>query len=178
MTAFRPVDERTVFEGYVLKVAVGTFVGPDGNRFERDVIRHPGAVAALPLDGDDVILVRQYRSAIDAHILEIPAGIRDVPEEPPAETARRELIEEIGMDPGRLEPLTAFHNAVGYCDELIHIFVATELAPVVRAPTDSPEENDMTIVRLPLSAAVSQVQAGEITDAKTIISLLSVASER
>ncbi len=174
MTSFRPVGERTVFEGYVLRVGVGTFEGPDGSRFERDVIRHPGAVSAIPVDGDDVILVRQYRSAIDAHVLEIPAGLRDVDGEPPIETARRELAEEIGMAAGSLEPLLAFHNAVGYCDELIHIFVATDLKPVARVPTTSPEENEMDIVRVALVDALAMVDRGEITDAKTIIGLLAV----
>ena len=174
MTGFRPVGERTVFEGYVLRVGVGTFEGPDGNHFERDVIRHPGAVAAMPIDGDEVVLVRQYRSAIDDHTLEIPAGLRDVEGEPPIETARRELVEEIGMEAGSLEPLLSFHNAVGYSDEIIHIFVATDLTPVTRVPTSSPEENDMDIVRLPIVDALAMVERGEITDAKTIISLLAI----
>ena len=176
MTAFRSIDERTVFEGYVIRVAVGTFVGPDGRRFERDVIHHPGAVAVLPLAGDDVVLVRQYRSALDDHLLEIPAGLRDVAGEPPLETARRELIEEIGFEADRIEPLTSVHNAIGYCDERIEIFIARELRPVEREVTDSPEELDMEILRMPLDSAIAMIWTGEITDAKTVIALLAVAN--
>lgn len=174
MTAFRSLGERTVFEGYVLRVAVGTFEGPDGRTFERDVIHHPGAVAVIPVDGDEVVLVRQYRSALDAHLLEIPAGLRDIADEPTVETARRELIEEVGLEAGRMEPLTSVHNAIGYCDEVIDIYVAQDLRQVSREITDSPEELDMEIVRLTLADAVAMIWSGEITDAKTIIALFAV----
>ncbi|NNK91191.1 MAG: NUDIX hydrolase [Acidimicrobiia bacterium] len=176
MTGFRSLAERTVFEGYVIRVAVGTFEGPDGRRFERDVIHHPGAVAVLPVDGDDVILVRQYRSALDGHLVEIPAGLRDIADEPQIETARRELIEEVGLEAGRIEPLASVHNAIGYCDEVIDIFVASELRPVERQITESPEELDMEILRIPIDDAVSMIWAGEITDAKTVIALLAIGS--
>ena len=175
MTSFRSVGERTVFEGYVIRVAVGTFVGPDGRQFERDVIHHPGAVAVLPLDEDDVILVRQYRSALDDYLVEIPAGLRDVAEEPRIETARRELIEEIGFEAAQLEPLTSVHNAIGYCDEMIDIYVARGLRPVDRVVTESPEELDMEVLRIPVEDAIAMIWAGEITDAKTVIALLAVA---
>ena len=143
MTGFRPLEEETVYEGWILRVAKGTFVGPDGKTFERDIIHHPGAVAAVPIDGDDIILVRQYRAALDAMMLEIPAGLRDVDGEPPDETAQRELIEEVGLRAGSLELLTTVHNTIGYCDESITIYLATDLTPVERELTDSPEEQAM-----------------------------------
>ena len=94
---FRLVSERDVHRGAVFRVSVGTFTGPDGGEFERDLVRHPGAVAVVPLVGADVVLVRQYRPALGAELLEIPAGIRDVDGEALEETAGRELAEEIGM---------------------------------------------------------------------------------
>ncbi len=173
MTGFRPLEEETVYEGWILRVAKGTFVGPDGKTFERDIIHHPGAVAAVPIDGDDIVLVRQYRAALDAMMLEIPAGLRDVDGEPPYETAQRELIEEVGLRAGSLELLTTVHNTVGYCDESITIYLATDLTPVERELTDSPEEQAMEIVRMPLEQAEAMIRSGELTDAKTIIGVLS-----
>ena len=161
-----------------MTVAKGRFVGPDGSTFERDVIHHPGAVAVAPVIDDDIILVRQYRSALDALMLEIPAGLRDVDGEPVVETAQRELIEEIGMRAGTLTPITAFHNCVGYCDEQIHLFAGKDLEPVERELTDSPEEQSMEIVRIPLLQARQMISEGEITDAKTIIAVLHLVSEQ
>ena len=173
MTGFRPLEEETVYEGWILRVAKGTFIGPDGKTFERDIIHHPGAVAAVPIDGDDIILVRQYRAALDAMMLEIPAGLRDVDGEPTDETAQRELIEEVGLRAGNLELLTTIHNTVGYCDESITIYLATDLTAVERELTDSPEEQAMEIVRMPLQQAAAMIRSGELTDAKTIIGVLS-----
>ena len=171
-SGFRALGEELIYEGFILKVMNGCFEAPDGSTFERDVLRHPGAVAVVPIIEDDIILVRQYRSALDDFLLEIPAGLRDVDGEAPIDTAQRELIEEIGMEAGQLTPLAAVHNSVGYSDEQIHIFVGTELAEVERAVTDSPEEKEMQIVRIPLNEAKAMIASGEVTDAKTIIGVL------
>ena len=160
-----------------MKVARGRFEAPDGSIFERDVVHHPGAVAVVPLvetdGGTEIILVRQYRSALDDLLLEIPAGLRDVDGEPPAETAQRELVEEIGMRAGTLTPLAAVHNSAGFCDEQIHIFIGTDLVQVERAITDSPEEHEMEILQIPLADAHAMIASGEMTDAKTIIGVLA-----
>ncbi len=173
MTGFQPLREETVFEGWILKVAKATFAGPDGQEFERDIVHHPGAVAAVPLDGDDIVLVRQYRPALDALMIEIPAGLRDVAGEPLEQTARRELIEEVGLAAGSMELLTTVHNSVGFCDESITIFLATDLTSVERELTDSPEEQEMEIMRVPLLEAEQMIARGEITDAKTMIGVLA-----
>lgn len=172
-SGFRALDEEVIYDGWVIKVAKGRFEGPDGSIFERDVVHHPGAVAVVPLDGDDIILVRQYRSAIDRVIWEIPAGLRDVDGEPPIETAQRELAEEIGMHAGSLELISAVHNSIGFCDEQIHIFLGRDLTETDRELTDSPEELAMEIVRIPLRDADAMISAGEITDAKTVIGILA-----
>lgn len=170
---FRALDEDVVYDGWIMKVAKGRFEAPDGSIFERDVVHHPGAVAVVPLIDDEIILVSQYRSALDAFLLEIPAGLRDVEDEPPIETAQRELIEEIGMRAGTLTPLAAVHNSAGFCDEQIHIFIGTELVEVEREMTDSPEEHAMEILRIPLTEAHDMITAGQLTDAKTIIGVLA-----
>ena len=103
---FRKISEERRHEGHVISLGIGTFEGPDGERFTRDIVHHPGAVSVVPLLEDDrVVLVRQYRAALDAWLLEIPAGKRDVPGEAPEVTAGRELAEEVGYVAAELELL-------------------------------------------------------------------------
>jgi ADP-ribose pyrophosphatase len=174
--SFVRTDEQLVHQGFIWKVATATFRAPDGSSFRRDVVRSPGAVGVVPLRVDpaglaSVVLVRQYRPVIDRWLLEIPAGMRDVAGEDPARTAERELAEEAGFSAGRLELLTVFHNSAGMTDAMTHVFLARDLEAV---PTDrqGPEEDAMEVVTMPLAAALAAVEAGEITDAKTVIGLL------
>ena len=123
------------------------------------------------MDGDEVVLVRQYRAAVDLEILEIPAGKRDVAGEAPELTAHRELAEEVGLTAGRLVKLAEFYNSIGFSDELSHVFLGTELSPV---PDDrqGEEEEHMTVERIRLDDVPALVAAGELVDAKTVIGLL------
>ncbi|MEM8704955.1 MAG: NUDIX hydrolase [Actinomycetota bacterium] len=173
-SGFTYIGERLLHQGFVISVAQGEFETPEGERITRDIVHHPGAVAVVAVDGDDVILVRQYRAALHADLLEIPAGKRDVAGEPPDLTAARELEEEVGLRPLGLELLTGFHNSVGFCDEYVHIFLATEFESVETAH-DGPEEAHMTIERWPLDDAVAATTDGRITDAKTQIGILTAA---
>ena len=171
MTPFRKLSERTVFEGSLIRVGTATFEGPDGDTFERDVVHHPGAVSVVPLlDDGRVVLVRQYRAAIDMDLLEIPAGKRDVADEPPETTARRELAEEVGLEAGCMELLAEFYNSPGFCDEHSWVFLARDLTEC-DLDLQGIEEQHMTIERVPLADVPGMVRRGEITDAKTIIGL-------
>jgi ADP-ribose pyrophosphatase len=149
---------------------------PVGHRFERDVVHHPGAVAVVAVDGDEAVLVRQYRVPIQDVLLEIVAGKRDVHGEELEVTAHRELEEEIGFRAGSLELLTRFHNSPGFCDEMIHVFLATDLTPVPMR-RDGAEEQAMTIERILLDDVPLLIASGELRDAKTIIGL-TLARER
>ena len=175
--SFRHLSEETVYQGYIWSVARAEFEAPDGSTFERDIVRSSGAVAAIPLwyrDGVPMItMVRQYRPPFDRYVLEIPAGVRDVPDEPTVETARRELIEEIGVHAAVLELLAQFYPSAGMTDSILHVFVATELTAVSR-DTHGPEEDDMQIVDMSLDEAVDLVETGIIHDAKSIIGILMV----
>ena len=174
MSRFRLVDEETVYDGHVMRVVVGTFQAPDGHTFTRDVVRHPGAVAVLPLHDDGTVtLVRQYRAPIDDHLLEIPAGIRDVDDEPPEQTAARELAEEAGLEAEALEHLVDFHNAPGMSDEVVHIYLATGLREC-EADAQGVEEEAMTIERHHLDDLAAMIDAGHLTDAKTVIAVALV----
>jgi ADP-ribose pyrophosphatase len=161
-----------VYQGYIWNVVVGDFEGPDGHPFTRDIVRSPGAVAAVPLHDDGtVVLVRQYRAPFDERIIEIPAGMRDVLDEPVETTARRELVEEVGLEAERLELLSEFYPAAGMTDSVLHVFLATGLREVDRQ-AHGPEEEDMEVLRVPLDEAVAMVVDGRICDAKTVIGLL------
>jgi ADP-ribose pyrophosphatase len=156
-------------------VAIAEVEGPDGDRFEREIIHHPGAVGVMPLHDDrTVTLVHQYRVAIGSDMWEIPAGLRDVADEPTADTARRELAEEAGLRAGRIEHLVTFHNSAGFSDESVVVYLATELADVAD-DRQGIEEQHMRVERMTLDDAFAMVDDGRITDAKTMIALLTLA---
>jgi 8-oxo-dGTP pyrophosphatase MutT (NUDIX family) len=173
---FRRTGEEIVHRGYAIEVVVARYEAPDGHEFTRDVVRHPGAVAVLPLHDDgSVTMVRQYRAPIEEELLEIPAGLRDVEGEDLLVTAERELAEEVGLSATTFERLGEFHVAAGITDELVHLYLATGLGEV-DADNQGPEEEAMTVERHPLDDVVAMIERGEVTDAKTIISVLLVAS--
>lgn len=172
--SFRKVGERRVFDGGFVHVAVATFEGPDGSTFDREVVRHRGAVAvvALTADGARAVLVRQFRPAIEEDLLEIPAGMRDVDGEPTEETARRELEEEAGLRAvGPLEHLTTYAVAVGMTDELLTIYLCRETEPCEARP-QSAEEELMAVVEVALDDVPAMIARGDIRDGKTIVGLL------
>ena len=173
---FSLVSEDVVYESQLLRVARGTLRGPDGADFERDIVHHLGWVAVVPLTDDGhVVCVRQFRAAIGSWLLEIPAGIRDVGDEPPEVTAGRELAEEAGLAAESIELVATIHNSPGFADEKGLIFLATGLREV---PTDRQgvEEDHMEVVRVPVAEAAGMVARGEVTDAKTVVGLLLAAA--
>jgi 8-oxo-dGTP pyrophosphatase MutT (NUDIX family) len=147
---------------------------PGGDVAHRVVVRHPGAVVVVPVvdDGRAALLVRQYRVAASTELLEVPAGKRDVAGEEPAETAARELQEEIGFAPGRLVKLAEFYNTPGFCDEYTHLYAALDLVDAGgRSPT-SPEEKHMLVEQVALRDVETLVAQRRLVDAKSIIGLL------
>jgi ADP-ribose pyrophosphatase len=147
---------------------------PDGVTFHRVVVRHGGAVVVVPVeaDGARVWCVRQYRSAVDRHILELPAGKRDVAGEPPEATAARELEEELGFRAGRFEKVAEFLNSPGFTDERTHVYVAFDLDHTGAAAPASPEERDMEPVVVRFDEVDAMIASGQLDDGKTIIGLL------
>jgi len=173
---FTPLGERQGWQGRVVSLTVAEIRAPDGSVHEREIIRHPGAAAIVPLDGPEVIMVRQYRAAVNKEMLEIPAGKLDFEDEPPELTAHRELEEEIGQRAGHLELLAVFHNSPGFCDEITHCYLATELTDADRHPHGI-EEAHMAIERIKLADVPDLVATGDLVDAKSIIGLM-LARER
>jgi len=166
---FRATGEVVVHKGWAISLTRAGFVDPAGVPFERDVVRHPGAVAVVAItDDDSVVLVRQYRPALDEWILEIPAGTRDVAGEEELRTAERELAEEVGLAAGRIVLLTHCAITPGFCDEITAVFLATGLTPVDLDPQGI-EERYMSIEHVPLSEFDVMVDDGAIVDATTIL---------
>jgi ADP-ribose pyrophosphatase len=175
MAGFTRLGETLVHEGFRIQVAVARYETPDGSIVERDIVRHPGAVAVVPLHEDGTVtLVSQFRTALDADLLELPAGVRDVAGEPEATTANRELREEVGLHAAHLEHLVTFHNSPGFCDEAVWVFLGTGLTEVPHQ-REGPEEQAMVVQRMPLAAALGMIDDGRITDAKTVIGLTLTA---
>jgi ADP-ribose pyrophosphatase len=175
VSSFEKLSEEERYRGWRFSVGLARFRGPDGTEFERDIVRHPGAVGVVPLHADGTVtLVRQYRASLEGDLLEVPAGIRDVDGEDDAVTAARELVEEAGLSAGRLERLVSFHNSPGFCDESVAVYLATDLTEVAD-DRQGIEEQVMTLERVPLATALTWIDDGRITDAKTIIGLQCVA---
>lgn len=178
VNGFRHLGDRRVHQGHIWHVAVAEFEAPDGERFERDIVRSPGAVGVVPLRFDEhgvprVVLVSQYRPPFDEMVVEVPAGMRDVPGEPTELTASRELAEEVGLAADNYEHLLDMYPSAGMTDSVLTLYLATGLRDVGRE-THGPEEAHMDVLDLTLAEAVEMVVRGEIHDAKTVIGLLLV----
>jgi len=177
MTNFRHLGDSHVHQGYIWRVVVAEFESPSGEPFRRDIVRSPGSVGVVPLVFDaeglaSVVLVRQYRPPYERDVIEIPAGMRDVPGEPPAETGRRELIEEAGLAAGEIVHLLDMFPSPGMTDSVCSIFLATDCTAVDH-DRHGPEEQEMEILHLPLEDALTMIDRGEICDAKTVAGLLA-----
>ncbi len=178
MSGFAKRGERLVNQGKVVTLVDATFVDPDGQEFEREVVHHPGAVSVVAVldDGATAVLVRQYRAAIEGFLLEIPAGKLDVEGEAPERAAARELEEEVGWRARRLEKLAEFYNSPGYCDEHSIVYLALDLEPC-ELSAQGVEERHMSIEPVALADVPAMIADGRLVDAKTIIGL-TLARER
>lgn len=152
-----------------------TIRSPRGDVFERTYVSTPGAVGVVAVTPDNhLVLVSQYRSTFDDYVLEIPAGMRDVAGEDPARTAWRELAEETGYIPGTVEHLGSCLSSPGITDSVVELFIARNVAAGDSAP-EGPEELEMSVLLVPFSDALTMVDRGEITDAKSVIGILLAA---
>jgi ADP-ribose pyrophosphatase len=169
-----------VHRGSFIEFRVETIERADGSRATRDFAGHPGAVAIVAIDADGrVALVRQWRLAANDALVEIPAGgldVNDGVKEDPDVAARRELEEETGLRAATWRKLGAFYSAPGFTDELMHLFLATDLAPADPDGRLGPDEDERLILEWrPWREAVAAVEAGEIRDAKSVAGLFWLA---
>jgi ADP-ribose pyrophosphatase len=172
------VERRVVHHGRYITFRVDTIEDSQGKRHPREIVEHPGAVAVIPIDGEDVLMVRQFRTPVAKVILEIPAGTLDrLPDgsiEDPTQAAPRELGEETGHRAGTWRLLGRFWTAPGFTEERMHLYLATDLEPLAEYRGPDIDEY-LDLVRLPWREAVAMAEAGEIEDAKTLLGLLWLA---
>jgi ADP-ribose pyrophosphatase len=169
---FAHLGDEERFRGWRISLVDASFSAPDGTVFHRDVVRHPGAVAVVAVtDRQTVVLVRQYRGALDRWLLEIPAGTRDVDGEAPETTAARELEEEAGVCAAHLEHLATVANSPGFCDELTEVYLATGISQSTAA-RHGHEEEGIEVVEVPLDGIETLVADGRLVDAQTILGVL------
>ena len=160
----KKISSEEVFNGVAIHLFRDEILLPNGNRGVREVVRHPGAVCVIPITPDgDVIFVNQFRYALDRVTLEVPAGKLERGEDP-TEAALRELSEETGITAGKIEPLGALYTTPALMDEIIYMYIATDLT---QGEQHLDEDEFVNAVKIPLSEAVNMVMQGKILDAKT-----------
>lgn len=171
------IDRRIVHRGRFITFRVDTVVDPQGGRHQREVVDHPGAVCVIAVLDEDVLLVRQYRTPVEAVVLELPAGkldrLVDGSVEDPDSAAPRELGEETGYQSSAWRKLGQFWTAPGFTNELMHLYLATDLSPLkdYRGPD---EDEYLDLVQMPMLEAIELAASGQIHDAKTLVGLLQL----
>jgi ADP-ribose pyrophosphatase len=166
------LSTEKIYDGRIIKVAVHQVNLPNGEQAKREIVQHPGAVAIVAMDAKgDVLLVRQFRLAAGRVLSEIPAGTLNVGEDP-HECAVRELQEETGYKPNKLESLGGIYVAPGYTTEYIHLYLATDL---VESKLAEDEDEFLQVDHVPFKEVLAMIERGEIVDAKSNVSLLRVA---
>jgi ADP-ribose pyrophosphatase len=178
---YEVLASEEIYQGRIITLRKDTVAMPGGGESVREVVHHPGAVGVVAIDDQDrVVMLRQYRHPIGEHLWELPAGLRDVDGEPPVETARRELAEEVQLAAERWSLLTTQYPTPGFCDELVLLYLAEGLSDADRPDgfTVEHEELDMTVERVPLDQAVQWVFDGTVRNSLAVIGLLAAAQVR
>lgn len=167
----KKIASQNIFSGKVINVRVDTVLLPNGNKATREVVEHPGAVAIIPVnEKNKIIMVRQYRQPAGEVLLELPAGKKDQGEAPLV-CARRELEEETGYVAREWKELFSFYTTPGFSNELLHLILAKGLEKKEAHP-DSEEFLDIT--EITLNQALKMIFDGQIRDGKTVIGLLTL----
>ena len=175
MVEEKTLSSRLVYEGRAVKLRIDTVKMPDGRETTREVVEHSDCVAIIALDADGkVLLVEQFRKPVEKELLEIPAGGID-PDEDPVTTVCREMREETGYLPRKVERLGGFYSAPGYCTEYLYLYLATDLTP---SPLHAEDTDNISLVRVPVTQIPSLIASGSICDAKSIAGLLTFLDYR
>jgi len=165
----KQLSSQQIYQGYAVNMRVDTVEKVGGRKTTRDVVEHSDCIAVVAIDEKgNIILVRQFRHPVDRFLLEIPAGGID-PGEEPLDSVRRELQEEIGYFPRRIDKLGGFYSIPGYGTEYLHCFLATDLIPGRLVAEDT---EDIELIRISPREIPHLITSGEICDAKSIAALL------
>ncbi len=171
----RTLSSQLIYEGRAVKLRVDTVKMASGRETTREIVEHSDCVAIIAVDADDnVLLVNQFRKPIEKELLEIPAGGIE-PGEDPETTVRREMREETGYLPRKVERLGGFYSTPGYCTEYLYLYLATDLIP---GQLHAEDTENISLVRVPVSQIPSRITSGSICDAKSIAGLLTFLEHR
>ncbi len=171
MEKFRKISEKEIFKGNRVHLVTEEIQLPNDKVVTWELIKHIGAAAVIPIDKDGkIIMVEQYRNASDSITLEIPAGVLDMKNEDPKDCAYRELEEETGYKCNNMEFLYKFYSSIGICDEIISIYIATDL---ILSKQNLDEDEFVELKRYELDDLIEMCMDGRILDNKTISSLLA-----
>ena len=171
MDEYKRLSRELVAHGAIIDYYQDTMQIPNGNIAKWDFIKHKGAAAVVPIDEQGrLIMVRQYRNALERYTLEIPAGGLQTSEEPTRDAAARELSEETGYHCDQLELLLSIRTTVAFCNEKIDIYVAEHLTP---GKQHLDEDEYVQVKAYPLEELVDKIYAGEIQDSKTVAAILA-----
>ena len=166
----KTIASKLIYTGRAIKLRVDTVQTPDGHQTTREIVEHADCIAVIAIDDkDNVLLVRQFRKAAEKELLEIPAGGIDAGEDPD-EAVQREMREETGYLPKKVERIGGFYSAPGYCTEFLYLYLATDLVP---SPLSAEDTTEIKLVRVPVAEISGLIQSGKIRDAKSIAGLLT-----
>jgi len=166
----KTLSSQLIFDGRAVKLRVDTVQMADGRQTTREIVEHSDCIAVVAIDADNnALLVKQFRKPVEKELLEIPAGGINPGEDPEA-AVQRELREETGYLPQKLERLGGFYSAPGYCSEYLYLYLATDLIPSQLFAEDTEE---ISLVRVPMVQILSLIASGSICDAKSIAGLLT-----
>jgi len=175
LTEENTLSSKLIYEGRSVSLRVDKIELPGGRETTREVVEHRDCVAIVPIDADDnVLLVSQFRYPVEKELLEIPAGGVDTGEDP-ADTVRREMQEETGYLPEKVEKLGGFYSSPGFCTEYLHLFLATDLTPSQLYAEDT---ESIRLVRTPIAEIPGLIASGSICDSKSIAGLLTFLEYR
>ncbi len=170
MAEEKTLSSQLIYEGRVVRLRVDVVQMPGGRETEREIVEHANCIAIIAIDADDnVLLVNQFRKPVEKELLEIPAGGIDSGEDPVTAVCR-ELREETGFSPRKVERLGGFYSSPGYCTEYLHLYLATELVPSQLFAEDT---ESIRLIRVPVGQIPELITSGRICDAKSIAGLLT-----
>ncbi len=168
MTEERTISSQQIFDGHAVRLRVDTIVTADGRQSTREIVEHSDCIGVVAIDEDDnVLLVRQYRKAIEKELLELPAGGID-PGETPEEAVIREMQEETGYKPGKVERLAGFYSSPGFLTEYLHLYLATDLTP---SRLHAEDTASISLVRVPVAEIEGMLAKDTFEDGKSLIGL-------
>jgi len=164
-----------IYEGRIVTLRDDTVELPDGRTTNREIVEHADVVAIVAIDeNDNVLLVKQYRKPVEKEMLEIPAGGIEAGENPET-SAIREMQEETGYLPNTIEQIGGIYVSPGYCNEYLYLYLATDLVP---SKLEGDDDENIELIRIPLSEIPQMIASGELCDAKSVAALLTVITNR